>query len=184
MSLYRSTRAHPRRCGDHEVLTLLGPLPGGSSPQVRGPQSSTTIVTCGNGLIPAGAGTTRQAQLGFALTGAHPRRCGDHLAMGWTEKIGRGSSPQVRGPLVTVMLPGIQMRLIPAGAGTTLLQPMPCLPDRAHPRRCGDHETQIFEGYFEQGSSPQVRGPRVAGHQQRPDLRLIPAGAGTTPRNP
>ena len=86
----------------------------------------------------------------------------------------------MRGPRQTVEDSLQAQWLIPAGAGTTLLQnPRPGCP-RAHPRRCGDHEAEITRPGAETGSSPQVRGPQDDPNNTTGDTGLIPAGAGTT----
>ena len=70
--------AHPRRCGDHSDVMPHNPIPWGSSPQVRGPQSRPKYPSTVIGLIPAGAGTTTQNCIDQCIRRAHPRRCGDH----------------------------------------------------------------------------------------------------------
>ena len=51
--------AHPRRCGDHQLLTAEDINKYGSSPQVRGPPVVDNLTANKAGLIPAGAGTTQ-----------------------------------------------------------------------------------------------------------------------------
>ena len=153
--------AHPRRCGDHSVLCLLLLIAMGSSPQVRGPRGLPNADNDTSRLIPAGAGTTIGAGFTLRVSGAHPRRCGDHKSSLLGSGAGTGSSPQVRGPpsLMTMMV--MILGLIPAGAGTTAcLLPPPCVL-AAHPRRCGDHTPPDLPLVPSVGSSPQVRGPRM-----------------------
>ena len=153
------TRAHPRRCGDHETLTLdtsrqrgsspqvRGPLFrgfyveswGGSSPQVRGPLNFQACGTASVRLIPAGAGTTTCKLPKSRLPRAHPRRCGDHTTDSTAYLHRQGSSPQVRGPPVST-------------------------------NACA----------WSMGSSPQVRGPLGLAVGAIIGIGLIPAGAGTT----
>ena len=111
---------------------------------------------------------------------AHPRRCG---ADGWDELAERlvdGSSPQVRGRLFLDDLGQVCFRLIPAGAGQTRGRCLLARRGRAHPRRCGADDRVLAIARGERGSSPQVRGRRVACQQPVGAVGLIPAGAGQT----
>ena len=92
----------------------------------------------------------------------------------------RGSSPQVRGPLILEDFTGQIGRLIPAGAGTTQEVRVFNEGNRAHPRRCGDHMVWASLAGCGMGSSPQVRGPPIPYRSVSQVGRLIPAGAGTT----
>ena len=140
----------------------------------------TALKTICRRLIPAGAGTTIQSSGSGVMTWAHPRRCGDHRCVYGAIVTLWGSSPQVRGPRAPAKLTTIPIRLIPAGAGTTLRRELLPRRSRAHPRRCGDHHTVHRVGHPTRGSSPQVRGPRSAGCGLSAVAGLIPAGAGTT----
>ena len=132
-------RAHPRRCGDHGGCFYCYRGAGGSSPQVRGPQVYAPGHRRPDGLIPAGAGTTREVDATCTFHRAHPRRCGDHKDV-WSLLITiQGSSPQVRGPPPTLAVVFSTLGLIPAGAGTTQIVSWKKSKPWAHPRRCGDH---------------------------------------------
>ena len=132
--------AHPRRCGaDHRR---------------RGSRARS------NGLIPAGAGQTAQEEPPYRAARAHPRRCGADPAIWFPSVVKSGSSPQVRGRQRGFRHVRHHQRLIPAGAGQTVLR---------SPR-----------GVVVQGSSPQVRGRPGFGPALRCWLGLIPAGAGQT----
>ena len=94
--------------------------------------------------------------------------------------LGRGSSPQVRGPPGNPKERIRRCGLIPAGAGTTQVSQSAGLSTRTHPRRCGDHSAAAIARTVPSGSSPQVRGPHWRGIFHRSPRGLIPAGAGTT----
>ena len=51
---------------------------------------------------------------------------------------------------------------------------------RDHPRVCGEHELDDWKGNAEGGSSPRVRGTRVAGARLQRARGIIPACAGNT----
>ena len=131
-------RAHPRRCGEHD-------LPGYRPVD-------------GHGLIPAGAGNIGSGVLAGSECGAHPRRCGEHATTTPMTFPLRGSSPQVRGTSELVGTDGRIWGLIPAGAGNINSAVTRRSPTRAHPRRCGEHHLSAYFCSYLWGSSPQVRG--------------------------
>ena len=88
----------------------------------------------------------------------------------------------MRGPLRVGRTTSCHKRLIPAGAGTTARLKPRCASISAHPRRCGDHLFACSIEIVSEGSSPQVRGPLKTLSFYCHQPRLIPAGAGTTPR--
>ena len=151
---------------------------------MRGPHSGKTITPSSLRLIPAGAGTTILRVSSSIARRAHPRRCGDHEEVFlWTSGMG-GSSPQVRGPPLPPLFCEGDIRLIPAGAGTTSPRTGTRVSGQAHPRRCGDHDWDGGESDHVGGSSPQVRGPHRGHETAFSGGGLIPAGAGTTYRYP
>ena len=94
--------------------------------------------------------------------------------------VSQGSSPQMRGALVSPSLPDANDRIIPADAGSTI----GCIrisPQRGdHPRRCGEHFTLTFEWKGDRGSSPQMRGALRNLISSMGSNRIIPADAGST----
>mgnify|MGYP006974271741 CR=1 FL=1 len=153
--------AHPRRCGDHGIPVTDDEAETGSSPQVRGPRLGRKCCPNAPRLIPAGAGTTEDPFAAMQQLAAHPRRCGDHQNRRPAWIAVSGSSPQVRGPLISFARPSSMSRLIPAGAGTTHNAGTLTTEGWAHPRRCGDHQKAYVALAVQLGSSPQVRGPQV-----------------------
>ena len=174
--------AHPRRCGENQALFLLPCFTFGSSPQVRGKQHKIRWRDQPVRLIPAGAGKTGRALRSSLLSQAHPRRCGENtLTMDITE-IPSGSSPQVRGKLAVRNARMGRFRLIPAGAGKTPPRGRVKGVFTAHPRRCGENRSFSSATRSMAGSSPQVRGKPHKIWYSSISARLIPAGAGKTPR--
>ncbi len=153
----------------------------GSSPRVRGTLAGHDDPTPRCRLIPAGAGNTAPDTRTRSRQPAHPRGCGEHTEQSGSAYASAGSSPRVRGTQrITACQQSIK-RLIPAGAGNTVMMiaSVPLAP--AHPRGCGEHVGVTPAGYNGTGSSPRVRGTLgFARHGQAPH-RLIPAGAGNTP---
>ena len=71
-------RDHPRMCGDHQQAYWIYPSILGSPPHVRGPLLCSHHTPTLLGITPACAGTTNSSQSSVALSGDHPRMCGDH----------------------------------------------------------------------------------------------------------
>ena len=154
------TQAHPRACGENFSLYDLQNLLPGSSPRVRGKLNTHMQRKHHERLIPARAGKTP----------AHL----SHSHTTW------GSSPRVRGKPFAWACCRTQSGLIPARAGKTIQLISPSKSAKAHPRACGENGSQGTSAPTLQGSSPRVRGKRVAPPQHRPQPRLIPARAGKT----
>ena len=135
----RPSGAHPRRCGEHGASEDdLAPVPG-SSPQVRGTWRARRRLFDRHGLIPAGAGNMSFWSFWSGLSGAHPRRCGEHVNVPSPCTVGTGSSPQVRGTSDQRPRLGGRLGLIPAGAGNMAASGTRTARSGAHPRRCGEH---------------------------------------------
>ena len=112
--------AHPRRCGEN-IPSAEKPIQWvGSSPQVRGKQTSLSAWLPAPRLIPAGAGKTTPENYRYHSRAAHPRRCGENRRMLRSVRGRFGSSPQVRGKSIYAIVAGLAVRLIPAGAGKTV----------------------------------------------------------------
>ena len=188
-------------CGENPVVLSTWTRAAGSSPRVRGKRC---LFSDGEGvfrLIPAHAGNTRNwasspktrrahpahagktqhACLCQAPTRAHPRACGENSRNSKGGTCTPGSSPRIRGKhrrTVWNVLPG---RLIPAHTGKTVRRSVFALSIRAHPRACGENREIAFGNWYEQGSSPRMRGKRGCRSMRPSGLRLIPAHAGKTP---
>ena len=139
-----NTRAHPRRRGEHLMPSFVLLNADGSSPQARGAHRLRLVRVRGEGLIPAGAGSTWWGVSPWASSGAHPRRRGEHWC--WSFLVGGevGSSPQARGARTWGSTWTTPARLIPAGAGSTPAGTSPWTRCRAHPRRRGEHASALF----------------------------------------
>ena len=133
--------------------------------------------------IPACAGNTARQRNGTHERSVHPRVCGEHLLPRKQVLMCHGSSPRVRGTLLTFSASIVSLRFIPACAGNT---PNRC-DERSdfavHPRVCGEHLTTIPQASGILGSSPRVRGtPRIE-PLRTCLIRFIPACAGNTKKH-
>ncbi len=73
-------------------------------------------------LIPAGAGKTVDVPRWADTVEAHPRWCGENQVMKLKDQTQHGSSPLVRGKQIIAYPDHSTARLIPAGAGKTLIK--------------------------------------------------------------
>ena len=172
--------AHPRACGENIISMQAFRQRAGSSPRVRGKHPLRGAAVEIMRLIPARAGKTLTEPGPNGVPAAHPRACGENVALS-SQWPGRGgSSPRVRGKHVNAFQWWWWWRLIPARAGKTVLMTWFAQTPGAHPRACGENRYARQYTLANGGSSPRVRGKLArAGRQHRPG-RLIPARAGKT----
>ena len=133
-------------CGEHFRVKVRVSKRPGSSPHVRGALHGLNNRLACRGIIPACAGSTPMLMPSKPNARDHPRMCGEHLLQVVQRQRRTGSSPHVRGARIvfdwTVYDPGI----IPACAGSTQRNRDYCLLSGDHPRMCGEHFLQVFEG--------------------------------------
>ena len=157
-------RAHPRVCGENNLVNAIHSCSTGSSPRMRGKLGTPQTGQRAPGLIPAYAGKTTSI-LGFVQGAwAHPRVCGENFVAVDAGGLGEGSSPRMRGKLHRPTRNGQAPGLIPAYAGKTLTRPAVRSSHQAHPRVCGENSS--------------------ARPSASPLVWLIPAYAGKTPFRP
>ena len=115
----RSSRDHPRMCGEHSSMPARKRAKSGSSPHVRGAHVSWNPVSWVFGIIPACAGSTVSVPNTTPQSWDHPRMCGEHVLNACPGTQLEGSSPHVRGALVVLLSEGTHFGIIPACAGST-----------------------------------------------------------------
>ena len=97
---------------------------------------------------------------------------------------GLGSSPHTRGAPSSAPDLGREGGIIPAYAGSTRIRRDPGQEGQDHPRIRGEHTNKTEALGLSQGSSPHTRGAPVDVGDHLPQLRIIPAYAGSTLGNP
>src|SRR5690606_4096231 len=115
------TRAHPRMRGEHLTWFIQDGDEEGSSPHARGALRAVQHGLRVLGLIPACAGSTPAAPRFRGRPWAHPRMRGEHFSGVIANKPEQGSSPHARGALGEFLAFAEQGGLIPACAGSTLV---------------------------------------------------------------
>ena len=112
-------RDHPRVRGEHPVDLPIHVIADGSSPRMRGALHHGGCGRGGRRIIPAYAGSTRYAPYSHSVLQDHPRVCGEHFKGSMKNTLNSGSSPRMRGALISVSNDKKPVRIIPAYAGST-----------------------------------------------------------------
>ena len=174
----RSSRVHPRVCGEpgrrgRPIREREGP-----SPRVRGtPGRRRRARACG-GSIPACAGNPATRSTPCRVRRVHPRVCGEPHGVTVHGFRSSGPSPRVRGTLSAQR--GIRARRgsIPACAGNPGWRRSNSRRAQVHPRVCGEPVVSMASEMRDMGPSPRVRGTLRRRSPDRQSIRSIPACAG------
>ena len=118
-SMTRTTRDHPRACGEHLMRVSIRSSDPGSSPRMRGTLTVGHATGSQHGIIPAHAGNTRGARRRPTNHQDHPRACGEHPTATGVFLIPPGSSPRMRGTHPMRQSARWYCGIIPAHAGNT-----------------------------------------------------------------
>ena len=175
-----STRDHPRACGEHFNQLYLSAQKKGSSPRMRGTPYVAHEGACCRGIIPAHAGNTFTNLRLRKGTWDHPRACGEHRRARPRFAGQRGSSPRMRGTLISNWVGGFHRGIIPAHAGNTSRRNHNRRLYGDHPRACGEHADNSSMTFNSEGSSPRMRGTPQVGGVIVAVKGIIPAHAGNT----
>ena len=156
--LTTATWDHPRVCGEHDPLVPSVCDVLGSSPRMRGTLGRRVVGLCLVGIIPAYAGNTPDVARRACLSGDHPRVCGEHPLWLSRSRFGVGSSPRMRGTLCRCCRTRFRLGIIPAYVGNTVRLTFAWPETWDHPRVCGEHARNAWNGVVGWGSSPHMRG--------------------------
>ena len=132
------------------------------------------------GIIPAYAGNTLLPGNRILTSEDHPRLCGEHVFFFCMLITSPGSSPLMRGTREVKKPHWHGIRIIPAYAGNTNLNPEKFCEDQDHPRLCGEHNYGNINLFGQDGSSPLMRGTLTFHFCFSDNCRIIPAYAGNT----
>ena len=181
-AILQPSGAHPRACGENQLVRKHHGSNRGSSPRMRGKRRAWPLEDLPTGLIPAHAGKTPRLKQSGLWRLTHPRACGENPAARNARRRSLGSSPRMRGKHRGGARFLLSRRLIPAHAGKTeclyLLRGIP----PAHPRACGENLASPGLSFQVPGSSPRMRGKRLRSRVAQGAWGLIPAHAGKTGR--
>ena len=136
-------RDHPRMRGEH-LWSVPAPWgSAGSSPHARGARDAAKFREQLAGIIPACAGSTTCAASPWWCRRDHPRMRGEHRATVAAPCLAKGSSPHARGALQPDGSGRCARGIIPACAGSTLLERVGRGAVRDHPRMRGEHNFSV-----------------------------------------
>ena len=171
---------HPRACGELEHRSPTGRICGGSSPRMRGTHSRRSGSGRHGRIIPAHAGNSSHRNRNASGLSDHPRACGELSTAAPARADLFGSSPRMRGTRWYVCVRQRLDRIIPAHAGNSKPKTSSDreLPD--HPRACGELNSAPNSRANIPGSSPRMRGTRMARRSVGSGRRIIPAHAGNS----
>ena len=110
---------HPRVCGE-QVPPMPPTLPlAGSSPRVRGTAIFDILKEYLWGIIPACAGNRHEYDECYCQSRDHPRVCGEQHCCIYVWSWKWGSSPRVRGTVISIWNQIQEAGIIPACAGNS-----------------------------------------------------------------
>ena len=118
-SLSKTTRDHPRVCGENSQQNSSRLCWPGSPPRVRGKHDRWRWISRFCGITPACAGKTLLFPLPSVPCRDHPRVCGENPAERLPQRSAAGSPPRVRGKLTAFSLAPVRTGITPACAGKT-----------------------------------------------------------------
>ena len=174
---------HPRACGANGVWGTFNIRGHGSSPRMRGKPTDKFLIDIPVRIIPAHAGQTSTPSSLSNHCSDHPRACGANVSSDGMLSRCTGSSPRMRGKLVSRHAVDADVRIIPAHAGQTEQKALPHIFATDHPRACGANTIAFGEFFVGSGSSPRMRGKQTGSPDLADSVRIIPAHAGQTGSN-
>ena len=167
-------------CGEQHVRVATAMYQLGSSPRVRGAVKLCADLTKTIGIIPACAGSSNIFNSIAFQIWDHPRVCGEQFSTLAAKAGGAGSSPRVRGAVFQLSQFAGYVGIIPACAGSSVLDGHVVTPKRDHPRVCGEQSAKTERGTHRRGSSPRVRGAVLLARVHLVRTGIIPACAGSS----
>ena len=145
---------------------------------MRGKVSSIPAHPPAARITPAYAGKSVAGASVDALSGDHPRVCGEKAHSGGGLNLILGSPPRMRGKATVSASCSISARITPAYAGKSGSLFLPSAAAQDHPRVCGEKNSRPGDKARRLGSPPRMRGKAAQGMQLALQCRITPAYAG------
>ena len=130
-------------------------------------------------IIPARAGSRSSTSRIHCLRKDHPRARGEQIVLLPSSLTMMGSSPRARGADRSTKSQRLDLRIIPARAGSSVYLGMRDDQGRDHPRARGEQLLRCFICGASRGSSPRARGAEAEGVGLIKCFGIIPARAGS-----
>ena len=131
-------RDHPRVCGEKVAGSYAALLMIGSPPRMRGKASSSSRPARYPGITPAYAGKSQLIKPTRAVSGDHPRVCGEKSYTAYTDNPAVGSPPRMRGKVNFFGVRAVVVGITPAYAGKSYMREAWRQQLEDHPRVCGE----------------------------------------------
>ena len=129
-------------------------------------------------ITPAYAGKSHIRSSLNAVSGDHPRVCGEKISFFFTGCSPRGSPPRMRGKVDLSLKVVCVLGITPAYAGKSRCNLPSTAPWKDHPRVCGEKHAVPVSLMWSAGSPPRVRGKGLLEVFVPEPLRITPAYAG------
>ena len=146
---------------------------------MRGAGAAAHLAHGAVGIIPARAGSRKLASCSLRGSRDHPRACGEQSDWRSTLRPEMGSSPRVRGAVIRLVAPALNVGIIPARAGSSRMTSIRPTASWDHPRACGEQHLDRGLSRVRSGSSPRVRGAVIHFIITKLLNGIIPARAGS-----
>ena len=141
--ILRSTRDHPRVCGEKDLEKRNTINYQGSPPRMRGKDFLLFHRLFSQGITPAYAGKSRSRRTTVRPLRDHPRVCGEKHLCSQLERPPPGSPPRVRGKGRPGRLRVWLARITPACAGKSCIACPHSFAFMDHPRVCGEKAVAV-----------------------------------------
>ena len=165
-------------CGEKRKKGAVPAPSPESPPRMRGKGPQHLPPALQNGITPAYAGKSHIRSSLNAVSGDHPRVCGEKISFFFTGCSPRGSPPRMRGKVDLSLKVVCVLGITPAYAGKSRCNLPSTAPWKDHPRVCGEKFNFFAKENPPQGSPPRVRGKvgQLENHQMV--VGITPACAG------
>ena len=167
-------------CGEQTSVPPPVSVGSGSPPRVRGTALPGVTQTPRERITPACAGNSSRVNCVIPKCKDHPRVCGEQMSMTREEAIAVGSPPRVRGTVRPGPRRAAHSRITPACAGNRNMIPLSSVPQKDHPRVCGEQAPGASTVPVTRGSPPRVRGTGREALDSNLQQRITPACAGNS----
>ena len=140
----RHSANHPRACGEKPNSRRMSSCRVGSPPRGRGKDFAGLSCTCREGITPAWAGKSPEADPGGHPTQDHPRVGGEKVCLVRHDPVHDGSPPRGRGKDILTTFDAGKLRITPAWAGKSFCQGRSLVLYWDHPRVGGEKVEKLL----------------------------------------
>ena len=140
---------------------MLDSIAPGSSPCIRGTPPVATPFQADQRFIPVHTGNALCSRTQNDTYSVHPRAYGERISLLGQRVLHCGSSPCIRGTLLSQHPCADSMRFIPVHTGNASRMYRWMSTPTVHPRAYGERRSSATTNIYNNGSSPCIRGTRL-----------------------